>query len=428
MLLVMLVGRCYATPPRRIMVQLPPFRGFRALGTILRVLFVGLTGGIGAGKSTVANRLVELGAVLIDSDRIAREVLEPGTDGLRAVIAEFGQDVLAPDGSLDRAAVATRVFADDAARDRLNVIVHPRVSARSAALQASAPADAVVVQDVPLLVEGGMALAFPLVVVVHAGAETRIRRVVEARGMSEPDARARVAAQATDEQRRAAADVWLDNSGSPEETRRQVDQLWTERLRPFEANLRAGDPAPQPRCPVLVPADPGWAAQAARVCARIAAVAEHRAHRVDHVGSTAVPELDAQDVLDVQVVVGNPAAAQQLASELAGVGLVWRAGSWSDESADGTTWDKEMAASADPGRRVDCHVRSVDSPAWREALLMRDWLRADAEARDDYAALKRTLATQQSEDPGAYDRAKTGLLHAAQQRAEGWAAASAWSV
>lgn len=392
------------------------------------VLFVGLTGGIGAGKSTVANRLVELGAVLIDSDRLAREVLEPGTDGLRAVTAEFGEDVLAPDGTLDRAAVAARVFADDAARERLNAIVHPRVSARSEELRASAPPDAIIVQDVPLLVEGGMALAFPLVVVVHADAETRVRRVVEARGMSERDARARIAAQATDEQRRAAADVWLDNTGFPDETRKLVDELWTERLRPFEANLRTGEPAPRPRQPVLVPSDPTWAEQAARVCARIAAVAEHRAQRVDHIGSTAVPGLDAQDVLDVQVVVGNPEIAQQLASALAGVGLVWRGGDRSDEAADGTAWDKELATSADPGRHVDCHVRSVDSPVWREAMLLRDWLRADAEARNDYAELKRTLAAQQSEDPGAYDRTKAALLHAAQQRAEGWARASGWAV
>ncbi len=376
----------------------------------------------------VADRLVELGAVLIDSDRIAREVLEPGTDGLRAVTAEFGDDVLTPDGTLDRAAMAARVFADQAARERLNAIVHPRVSARSAELQAAAPPDAVVVQDVPLLVEGGMALAFPLVMVVHADVETRVRRVIEARGMSEQDARARIAAQATDEQRRAAADLWLDNTGTLDETRKLVDELWTERLRPFEANLRTVEPVPRPRQPVLVPADPAWAEQAARVCARIAAVAEHRAQRVDHIGSTAVPALDAQDVLDVQVVVGNLEVAQQLAAELAGVGLLWRGGDRPDEAADGTTWEKELATNADPGRHVDCHVRSVDSPVWREALLLRDWLRADTEARDDYAELKRTIAAQQSEDPRVYDRAKTALLHAALERAEGWARTSGWSV
>jgi len=127
-----------------------------------------LIGPGGAGKSTVAGRLVSHGAVLIDSDRLAREAVAPGTEGLRAVVAEFGTEVLAPDGTLDRPALAARVFGDDDARVRLNAVVHPLVGARSAELLAAAPADAVVVQDIPLLVEGGMAADFPLVVVVHA--------------------------------------------------------------------------------------------------------------------------------------------------------------------------------------------------------------------------------------------------------------------
>src|SRR5690349_8629566 len=176
------------------------------------MLRVGLTGGIGSGKSMVAARLARCGAWIIDSDRIAREVVEPGTVGLRAVVGEFGEGILAEDGGLDRSALAARVFNDVDARGRLNAIVHPLVAARSTELARAAPPDAIVVHDVPLLVENGMAARFQLVVVVHADAAVRLRRLVEQRGMAEPDAAARIAAQATDGQRRSAADVWLDNS------------------------------------------------------------------------------------------------------------------------------------------------------------------------------------------------------------------------
>ncbi|MGH3922949.1 MAG: dephospho-CoA kinase, partial [Pseudonocardiaceae bacterium] len=191
------------------------------------MLKVGLTGGIGSGKSTVAARFAHLGAWIIDSDRIAREVVEPGTEGLRAVVGEFGEKVRAADGALDRSALSARVFGDADARSRLNAIVHPLVAARTAELLEAAPPDAIVVQDIPLLVEVGRPAGFPLVVVVHADAEVRIGRLVEQRGMAKPDAAARIAAQATDQQRRAAADVWLDNSGSRERTLVAVDRLWT---------------------------------------------------------------------------------------------------------------------------------------------------------------------------------------------------------
>jgi dephospho-CoA kinase len=191
------------------------------------MLRVGLTGGIGSGKSTVAARLVERGAVLIDSDVIAREVVEPGTSGLAEIVAAFGTDVLTGDGALDRPALAHVVFGDAEARQRLNAIVHPRVRERSAEIISAAPADAVVVQDIPLLVETGAAAAFPLVVVVHAAEEERVRRLV-LRGLPEADARARIAAQATREQRRAVADHVIDNSGSLDELYAQVDALWAE--------------------------------------------------------------------------------------------------------------------------------------------------------------------------------------------------------
>jgi dephospho-CoA kinase len=195
------------------------------------VLSIGLTGGIGSGKSAVSALLAERGAVVVDADRIARQVVEPGTPGLAAVVDAFGAGVLCPDGALDRPALAAVVFADPAARARLDAIVHPLVRARAAALAAEAPAGAVVVHDVPLLVETGRWAPYDLVLVVEADAETRVARLMR-RGLTEDDARARMAAQATDEQRRAVADVVLDNSGTEQELAAQVDRFWAEKVVP----------------------------------------------------------------------------------------------------------------------------------------------------------------------------------------------------
>lgn len=340
------------------------------------MLRVALTGGIGSGKSTVAARLAQRGAWIVDSDRIAREVVEPGAEGLRAVVDEFGEEIRTEDGELDRSALGAWVFDDADARRRLNAIVHPLVAARSAELIEAAPLDAVVVQDVPLLVEEGLAAGFPLVVVVHADAEVRVGRLVEQRGMAESDATARMAAQATDQQRRAAADVWLDNSGSRDDILAAVDRLWTQRLVPFEDNLRHRRRAPRTAAPILVAPDDSWPRQAQRVIARVGTVAAGRALRIDHVGSTAVPGLDAKDVLDVQVVVADLEVAKRLAEDLSAVGLVRLPGRWWDNARDGTTRDKAMATNADPARAVNCHIRPADSPAWRETLLLRDWLRS----------------------------------------------------
>ena len=192
---------------------------------------VGLTGGVGSGKSTVSARLAEHGAVVIDADAIAREVVEPGTPGLTAVVERFGPDVLTADGRLDRPKLASIVFNDEDARQALNAIVHPLVGARTAERMAAVPADAIVVYDVPLLAEsdGGLGRGFDAVVVVEAEIETRIRRLA-GRGMPEDDARARIAAQATDVQRRAIADEVIDNSGSLEHLHEQVDALWRRLL------------------------------------------------------------------------------------------------------------------------------------------------------------------------------------------------------
>ncbi|WP_214405242.1 dephospho-CoA kinase [Pseudonocardia lacus] len=393
------------------------------------MLRVGLTGGIGSGKSTVARRLVQRGAVLVDADALAREVVAAGTDGLAEVVEAFGPDVLGPDGELDRPALAGVVFGDDTARARLNGIIHPRVRGRTEELIAAAPPDAVLVQDIPLLVEAGMAAHFALVLVVHADVEERVRRLVELRGMPEADARARIAVQAGDEQRRAAADVWLDNSGDQDALRAAVDELWDTRLVPFEENLRSRR-AVRGGAPRLVEPDPGWAAEGARLAARVAAAAGERGRGASHTGSTSVPGLVAKDVIDLQLGVESLADADALRDALQDAGFPHRPDIVADNpKPEGSApWPKRCHQSADPGRVVHLHVREVGSPGWRYALLFRDWMRADPAARDEYAALKRALADRHRDDPdaGGYAEAKEPWFDAALPRAEEWAAATGW--
>ncbi|MDT3397899.1 dephospho-CoA kinase [Streptomyces sp. B1866] len=192
------------------------------------MLKLGLTGGIGAGKSEVSRILSGYGAVLIDADRIAREVVEPGTPGLAAVVAEFGPGVLTSDGTLDRPELGRIVFADPERRRALNAIVHPLVGERSAELEAAAGPDAIVVHDVPLLTENGLAPLYDLVVVVDAAPATQLDRLVRLRGMAEEEARARMAAQATREERLAVADVVIDNDGPIEDLEPQVTKVWAD--------------------------------------------------------------------------------------------------------------------------------------------------------------------------------------------------------
>lgn len=188
---------------------------------------IGLTGGVGSGKSTVASMLLDRGAFVVDADAVAREVVAVGTEGLSALVAEFGEGILATDGSLNRVALAERAFADDAARARLNEITHPRIAARTAELMSRANPGQVVVHDVPLLVELGLMPAYDLVVVVDAPDEVRLSRL-EDRGMPEAEARRRMAAQCSRADRLAAADVVLDNSDGLDALEPQVEQLWRE--------------------------------------------------------------------------------------------------------------------------------------------------------------------------------------------------------
>ncbi|TWG10349.1 dephospho-CoA kinase [Micromonospora palomenae] len=391
------------------------------------VLMVGLTGGIGSGKSAVSARLAERGAVVIDADRIAREVVAPGSAGLAEIVAAFGDRVLDADGALDRAALGAVVFGDEVARRRLEAITHPRVRARTAELAAAAPSDAVVVNDVPLLVEVGLAPTYHLVVVVQTAVATRLERLERDRGMPRAEAERRIAAQADDARRRAAADVVLSNDGALDELHAAVDALWRDRLLPYERNVRAGRAA-RPERVLLTEPDPTWPQQYARLAARIRHAVAPADLRVDHIGSTAVPGLAAKDVIDIQVTVSSLDEADgPLAERLARAGFPRLPGDWWDSPrpAGSGRWAKRFHGSADPGRPAYLHLRVADSPGWRYALLMRDHLRADPDQRAAYLLLKRELAAS-APDSGAYATAKDPWFDEEHLRAEEWAAQTGW--
>ncbi|MCB0923257.1 MAG: dephospho-CoA kinase [Mycobacterium sp.] len=354
------------------------------------MLRIGLTGGIGAGKSTVSRTFAECGGVIVDGDVISREVVQPGTEGLAALVDEFGHEILLPDGGLNRPALAAKAFTDQHQRNRLNAIVHPLVARRRAEILAAVAEDEVIVEDIPLLVESGMAPLFPLVVVVHAAADIRLDRLVNRRGMAEADARARIAAQATDDQRRSVADVWLDNSASEGELVRRARDLWFERILPFSHNMATGNPAPDPQR--LVPADPAWTEQAARIIARLRTACGHRALRIDHIGSTAVPGLDARDIIDIQVTVTSLDSADELAGELRRAGYPRLARITADRvvATPDSLIPKRFHASADPGRPTHVHLRVVGTAPQQFALLFVDWLTDNPGVRPDYLAAKRT--------------------------------------
>ena len=394
---------------------------------------IGLTGGIASGKSMVAARLRELGAVLVDADALAREVVEPGTPGLATVVEAFGAAILTPDGRLDRARLGALVFGDPERLAVLNGIIHPLVRERAAAIVAAAPAGAVVVQDIPLLVETGQGKNFHLVVVVDAPDDVRVQRMAEHRNMSVDEAHARMGAQATREDRLAAADVVLENSGTPEELRRAVDALWEERLTPFALNLKDQRIARRAGGPVLAPADPAWAAQAGRLIARLQSAVPQDVLAVDHIGSTAVPGLDAKDVIDLQLSVRDLDAADRLAPLLAAAGFPRWPGIIADNPKpshpDPAAWGKRLHGNADPGRAANLHVRAAGSPGWRYALCFRDWLRADAGARADYVAEKERVAGLHETDKStaAYAADKEGwFTDYAAPRKEAWVLRAGW--
>jgi dephospho-CoA kinase len=396
------------------------------------MLRIGLTGGIGAGKSTVSATFADCGGVIVDGDVISREVVEPGTDGLAQLVDAFGKDILLPDGALNRPALAAKAFSDDDHRATLNSIVHPLVAHRRSEIIAAVSEDEVVVEDIPLLVESGMAPLFPLVVIVNADLDARVERLIK-RGMDEPDARARIAAQASEEQRRAVADVWLDNSGSQGELVEHAEALWHQRILPFAHNLRQRRTVEAPS--VVVPSDPTWVEQGRRVVQRLKTACGHNAIRVDHIGSTAVPGIDAKDVIDVQVTVTSLAVADRIADALVGVGYprndritadVAKSDARStvakfDHSGDTLLWRKRIHASADPGRPAHVHVRVDGWPNQQFALLFTDWLTQHPVVQEEYLAVKRA-----AEGSPQYADAKEPWFLDAYRRAWDWADSVNW--
>jgi dephospho-CoA kinase len=298
--------------------------------------------------------------------------------------------------------MAAVVFADEARRQQLNAIIHPLVRTKAAALMATAAPGSVVVQDIPLLVETGQGADFHLVLVVEAPAEQRVRRMLEHRAMTAEQAQERIGAQATPADRLAAADVVIDNSAGLDATLARVDRLWENRLEPFARNLAAARDGRPAGPAVLVPADPSWPAEAARLAARIRAAAGQDLVAVDHIGSTSVPGLEAKDVLDLQLRVRGLAEADRMAPALAAAGFPRFPGVWQDTPTaadpDPAHWQKRLHGAADPGRAANIHVRADGSPAARYALAFRDWLRADPDARQAYQAEKRRLAALHASD------------------------------
>jgi dephospho-CoA kinase len=398
------------------------------------MLRIGLTGGIGAGKSTVSATFAECGGIIVDGDVIAREVVEPGTEGLTQLVEAFGEGILLPDGALDRSALAAKAFADDEHRATLNQIVHPLVGRRREEIIASVAdgpdEDSVVVEDIPLLVETGLAPMFPLVVVVTADVETRVERLIK-RGMDKDDARARIAAQAPEEHRRAIADALLENSGSQGELIAEARDVWYNRVLPLAHNIRTRQSVQTK--PELVPYNPAWQGDARRMIARIQTACGAMASRVDHIGSTAVEGMDAKDVIDIQVTVSSIDNADELTEPLTNIGYpriehITTDTPHTDNPAlgdpalgDPALWRKRIHGAADPGRPARIHLRVDGWPNQRFALLFTDWLRSNPGVRQEYLKVKRHAMTAPH-----YPEGKEPWFDDAYQRACRWANATGW--
>lgn len=393
------------------------------------MLRVGLTGGIGSGKSTVAKRLAALGATIVDADQIAREVVEPGTRALAAIVERFGPEIVDADGALDRPALGRIVFGDPGALADLEAITHPAIWETTATRMAMARRDGIVVHDMPILVEKGLSSDYHLVVVVDTPEAERIRRLVEDRGMSESDARARIAVQASDDQRYAAADSVLTNTGSVAELEEAVDALWSDRILRFDENVRLGVVSRRSDELAEVLSEPrdAWAADAERLMGRLHKALGERAVSIDHVGSTAVPGLMGKDVIDLQIGVRSLREADRAAfiDALTAAGFPRAAGHWWDSGADGKEWPKRIHGNADPERVAHIHIREQGSEGWVWALRFRDWMRADDQARGRYGTLKRDLASRivRTSD---YAAAKEPWFDRAHHDALSWAARTGW--
>lgn len=397
------------------------------------MLHIGLTGGIGSGKSTVSRRLAELGAVVVDADLVAREVVEPGEPALDRIRDRFGDGVFDAKGALDRPALGRVVFGDPDALAALEGITHPAIWSRTAEKFAEARESgaAVGVHDMPLLVEKGMAPDYHLVVVVDTAEEVRLQRLVELRGMPEGEARSRIAAQASDEQRRGVADVLLDNNGSPEALGAAVDELWQARLAPYAENLRLGRRRKRPAVVSLSEPVGTWPDHAARILSRVDRAAGERAATLHHIGSTSVPGLVAKDVLDLQLGVRSLADADSddFVGSLTAAGFPRLEGVIADTpqvaGQPDRVWPKRFHGNSDPGVAVHLHVREVGSPGWRWSLLFRDWLRSDEAGRAEYTAVKREVEARRLAMDD-YAAAKEPWFASVHERIEEWATRTGW--
>lgn len=417
------------------------------------MLRVGLSGGIGSGKSTVSRLLAQRGAMVVDADLIAREVLDPGTPGLAAVVERFGPGVRGADGALDRAALGAIVFADPAARADLEAITHPLIADTARARMDAAPAGTVVVHDVPLLVEGGLGPAYHLVLIVEAGLELRLARLHD-RGVARADALARMSHQATDEERAAVADLIVTNHGGLADLADQVDRIWDGRLVPYNENLCAGIPVAEVSATALVGADLAWPRQAVRVVRRIRWCLERAGwgqhlRGIDHVGVTAVTGwatgAGPGTALDVQIRVSSLAEADApgFAEAMRTAGYVCdEAGS--DGPVAGLTnagmtnagmtdppddWSQRRYHGMDPGRVVRVSVRRHDSASSRTTLLLRDWSRHHLVADAAPGTPDRVMPDAETLDPRTLE---TGTLEPATldpailDRAMAWAESVGW--
>ncbi len=418
-------------PPSRVSTDGSLCRGqVRRQWDHVRVLIVALTGGIGAGKSTVAQDLRGFGAVVIDADESARWVVRPGSSGLAEVVEGFGPTVLDGRGELDRAALASTVFGDPTARKQLEAIIHPLVRAHMQDLtdQADERGARLVVHDIPLLVESRLDLDYPLVITVEADEDVRIRRL-ERRGLPAGQSQARMATQAAVGLRTSAADVVIDNNGDEAHLARVVHDLWAQRLSPFADDL-AHHVGARLEGPALSEWHRGWADEAARALARIG----HRLGpdvSLHHIGSTSVVGLAAKDVIDLQIGVSDDAAIQSALTALdPDLGYVRSEDELVPEKSygPGVVSVQGFLRSADPGRRAHVHIRPLGSQAWRFNLLLRDYLRANDDDRLAYEDEKRRLVHQHPESTQDYADAKTAFMAALHPRMEVWAGESGWSA
>lgn len=353
------------------------------------MLRIGLTGGIGAGKSTVSEILAAHGAAIIDADKIAREVVAPGEPLLEDLAAAFGDLVIGDDGGLDRAQLAAAAFADDKSTAALNALMHPAIRDRTRDHFARHSDAEVVVHDVPLLVENAMTPGYHLNLLVDVPAELRLERLMSARGMARDDAESRIARQASDEDRYAVCDVIIDNADSVAATQGRVAHLVDDRILPFAANLAAQRRAERGPAELLEPGGRDWPLQAQRIIAKLHhGIGDH--FRIDHIGSTAVPDLAAKDVIDLQLLVPDLDTARDLSDRLADLGYPGKDAV--DNLGEGHLEAKRFHANTDPGRAVNLHVRTTDSVGAVFAREFVELLRTDTVERERYAQLKRTLA------------------------------------